>query len=95
MCWWQVDFSQSVHHLWKQFRRHGKAGGAEEAAAAAEQGAGDSKRPAPRDRLDLKPGAGGLYAGPAGKAPWLQLGHSPRQFVPYVAHLLHISAFTS
>ena len=30
----QVDFSQSVHHLWKQYRRHGKAGGAEEAAAA-------------------------------------------------------------
>ena len=25
-CSLQVDFSQSVYHLWKQFRRFGKAG---------------------------------------------------------------------
>ncbi|KAK9908808.1 hypothetical protein WJX75_003169 [Coccomyxa subellipsoidea] len=61
----KVDFSQSVHHLWKQFRRHGKAGGAEEAAAAAEQGGGQEGRPAARPRLELKPGAGQVYAGPA------------------------------
>ncbi|CAL8460649.1 g179 [Coccomyxa elongata] len=60
----KVDFSQSVHHLWKQFRRHGKAGGAEEAAAAAEQG-GQEARPAPRGRFELKPGAGRVYSGPA------------------------------
>lgn len=61
-----MDFSQSVHHLWKQFRRHGKAGGAEEAAAAAEQGGSQEGRPAARARLELKPGAGQVYAGPAG-----------------------------
>lgn len=63
-----MDFSQSVHHLWKQYRRHGKAGGAEELAAANEQG--DKERGVPRGALpgglQLKPGAGGLYAGPTG-----------------------------
>lgn len=59
-----------MHHLWKQFRRHGKAGGAEEAAAAAEQG-GQEKRPAAPGRLELKPGAGQVYAGPAGTEPAL------------------------
>ena len=66
---WQVDFSQSVHHLWKQYRRHGKAGGAEELAAANDQG--DKERGGPQGALpgglQLKPGAGGLYAGPAGE----------------------------
>lgn len=68
----QVDFSQSVHHLWKQYRRHGKAGGAEELAAANEQGEQERGGPqgGPRGALlgglQLKPGAGGLYAGPAG-----------------------------
>ena len=60
-----------MYHLWKQFRRFGRAGGAAEAAAAADvagdkgggKGGGGAKG-APR--LELKPGAGGLYAGPAG-----------------------------
>ena len=58
----QVDFSQSVHHLWKQYRRHGKAGGAEELAAANEQGEKEAKGPrgALPGGLKLKPGAGGL-----------------------------------
>ncbi len=64
----QVDFSQSVHHLWKQYRRHGKAGGAEELAAANEQG--DKEQGGPRGALpgglQLKPGAGGVFAGPTG-----------------------------
>ena len=67
-----MDFSQSVHHLWKQYRRHGKAGGAEELAAANEQG--DKERGGPRGALpgglQLKPGAGGLYAGPTGGFPF-------------------------
>ena len=66
----QVDFSQSVHHLWKQYRRHGKAGGAEELAAANEQGEKEAKGPrgALPGGLKLKPGAGGLMSAPAGES---------------------------
>ena len=59
-----------MYHLWKQFRRFGRAGGAAEASAAADAaggkggGKGGGANGAPR--LELKPGAGGLYAGPAG-----------------------------
>jgi len=69
-----VDFSQSVHHLWKQFRRFGRAGGAAEAAAAADaagdkgRGGGGPPGGGPpgggAQRLELKPGAGGVIAGP-------------------------------
>ena len=67
----QVDFSQSVHHLWKQYRRHGKAGGAEELAAANEQGEKEAGGPrgALPGGLKLKPGAGGVMSAPAGKSP--------------------------
>ena len=74
----QVDFSQSVHHLWKQYRRHGKAGGMEEMAAANEQG--EKERGGPRGALpgglQLKPGAGGLYAGPSGESSFLSTMNS-------------------
>ncbi|KAK9821133.1 hypothetical protein WJX81_005434 [Elliptochloris bilobata] len=69
----KVDFSQSVHHLWKQFRRFGRAGGAAEAAAAADAagdkggGKGGKGTPNGAPRLELKPGAGGVYAGPSGR----------------------------
>ena len=81
-----MDFSQSVHHLWKQYRRHGKAGGAEEAAAAADAAGGGKPeraqggrggRGGPPGRLELKPGAGGLYAGPAGEAAPLAVRGNP------------------
>ncbi|CAK0747033.1 cytochrome P450 monooxygenase 59 [Coccomyxa viridis] len=64
----KVDFSQSVHHLWKQYRRHGKAGGAEELAAANEQVEKEAKGPrgALPGGLKLKPGAGGLMGATSG-----------------------------
>eukprot|EP00884_Botryococcus_braunii_P005430 jgi/Botrbrau1/14889/Bobra.0248s0008.1 len=49
----KVDFSQSVYHLWKNFRRFGRAGGREEAAAAAglEGGKEGGQK---RERFELK-----------------------------------------
>ena len=50
----QVDFSQSVHHLWKQFRRFGRAGD------AGNMQPGEAAPPT--QRLQLKAGAGVLAA---------------------------------
>lgn len=57
----KVDFSQSVHHLWKQFRRFGRAGnqpGTEVPKGDDKPAAGSNGRP----QLQLKPGAGGYGA---------------------------------
>ncbi len=47
-----VDFSQSMHHLWKSFKKFGKAGDAEQGRLA------DAHQRPAKPGLELKPGAG-------------------------------------
>ena len=47
----QVDFSQSVYHLWKQFRRFGRDGGAPDPS---QPGMGPPGGIGGHDRLELK-----------------------------------------
>ena len=49
-CSLQVDFSQSVYHLWKQFRRFGKAGSKDVMGLDKAGEAG----PGPDSRLQIK-----------------------------------------
>ena len=47
-----VDFSQSMHHLWKSFKKFGKAGDAEQGRLA------DAHQRPAKPGLELKPNAG-------------------------------------
>ena len=49
-----MDFSQSVYHLWKQFRRFGRDGGAPDPMQAPEPGGGAPGAIGGHDRLQLK-----------------------------------------
>ncbi|KAK9818607.1 hypothetical protein WJX74_010293 [Apatococcus lobatus] len=60
----KVDFSQSVYHLWKDFRKFGKAGSAQSGKDAnAHEGGQRANMELAGGRLELKAGAGGVAPG--------------------------------
>lgn len=60
----KVDFSQSVYHLWKDFRKFGKAGSAQSGKDAnAHEGGQKANMELAGGRLELKAGAGGVAPG--------------------------------
>ena len=67
----QVDFSQSVYHLWKQFRQQGSKQAAP-APGSGQQGPGGQDK----QRFELKSGAGGYNT--SMQAPHQQRQQQPR-----------------
>lgn len=92
----QVDFSQSVHHLWKQFRRFGRKGNAD----LGQQAEGHQRQGPPGGKFEIKAdllsggrargggggGGGGGYAllldDDAGGRPEVSLGCWSRRLEP-------------